>query len=106
MPRSLLGDALQDADRLEALGALGVLRTASCGARIGADYFDGDDPWAEHRELDDAKHTVDHFFKKLLRLPPTLRTAAGRAEAERRAEFMLAFLRQLGDEIGSPPPGF
>jgi len=105
VPRSPLGDALQDADRLEALGALGVLRTASCGARIGADYFDGDDPWAERRELDDKKHTVDHFFQKLLLLPPTLRTKAGRDEAERRAKFMIAFLRQLGDEIGSRPRG-
>jgi len=104
VPRSPLGDALQDADRLEALGALGILRTASCGARMGADYFDGDDPWAMHRELDDGKHTVDHFFRKLLLLPPTLRTKAGREEAERRATFMIAFLRQLGDEIGSPPP--
>ncbi len=104
VPRSPLGDALQDADRLEALGALGVLRTASCGARMGADYFDADDPWAERRELDDAAHTVDHFFKKLLRLPPTLRTAAGRAEAERRAAFMREFLAQLGAEIGAPPP--
>ncbi len=105
VPRSPLGDALQDADRLEALGALGIFRTASCGARMGADYFDGDDPWAAHRDLDDGKHTVDHFFQKLLRLPPTLRTAAGRAEAERRAKFMTAFLRQLGDEIGAPFPG-
>jgi uncharacterized protein len=104
VPRSPLGDALQDADRLEALGALGIFRTASCGARMGADYFDGDDPWAERRDLDDKKHTVDHFFRKLLLLPSTLRTKAGREEAERRASFMRAFLRQLGDEIGSPPP--
>jgi len=102
VPRSPLGDALQDADRLEALGALGILRTASCGARMGADYFDADDPWAERRELDDARHTVDHFFKKLLLLAPTLRTAAGRAEAERRTAFMVEFLRQLGSEIGAP----
>ena len=104
VPRSPLGDALQDADRLEALGALGIFRTASCGARMGADYFDGDDPWAVRRELDDKKHTVDHFFQKLLLLPPTLRTKAGCEEAERRAKFMIAFLRQLGDEIGTPPP--
>jgi len=104
VPRTPLGEALQDADRLEALGALGIFRTASCGTRIGADYFDVDDPWAERRELDDAAHTVDHFFRKLLLLPATLRTAAGRAEAERRAAFMTAFLRQLGSEIGCDPP--
>jgi uncharacterized protein len=104
VPQTPLGEALQDADRLEALGALGVLRTASCGARMGADYFDTEDPWAERRELDGRSHTIDHFFQKLLRLPDTMRTAAGREEARRRAEFLVAFLKQLGSEIGMAPP--
>lgn len=104
IPRTPLGEALQDADRLEALGALGVLRTASCGARMGATYFHGGDPWALRRQLDDRAFTVDHFFRKLLRLPGTMRTRAGRREAVRRAEHMGAFLRQLGEEIGAPPP--
>ncbi len=103
-PRSPLGRALQDADRLEALGAIGVFRTAATGATMGTDFFDADDPWAEHRELNDSRHTVDHFFVKLLRLPATMTTEAGRREAARRAAFMGAFLRQLGDEIGAPPP--
>ncbi len=104
VPRSALGRALQDADRLEALGAIGVLRTAATGATMGTDFFDSDDPWAEHRELDDGRHTVDHFFVKLLRLPDTMTTEAGRVEARRRAAFMAAFLRQLGDEIDTSPP--
>jgi uncharacterized protein len=105
VPVTPLGEALQDADRLEALGALGILRTASCGARMNAVYFDGDDPWATRRPLDDRAFTVDHFFQKLLRLPGTMRTRAGRREALRRREHMVAFLRQLGSEIGTDPPG-
>ncbi|MBW2459746.1 MAG: HD domain-containing protein [Deltaproteobacteria bacterium] len=104
VPRSDLGRALQDADRLEALGAIGVFRCAATGAAMGTDFFDGDDPWAVHRELDDRHHSVDHFFVKLLRLPATMTTGAGRREAHRRARFMARFLRQLGEEIGSPPP--
>src|SRR5688572_8948748 len=104
VPDSPLGRALQDADRLDALGALGVLRTVSTGVLMGADYFDPADPWARSRPLDDRAHSVDHFFVKLLRLPSTMRTAAGRREAERRARFMEEFLRQLGTEIGEPPP--
>jgi uncharacterized protein len=101
-PRSPLGRALQDADRLEALGALGIARTFSTGVRLGARYFDADDPWAQGRELDDKRFSVDHFFTKLLALPQTLCTEAGRAEAERRAEILRGFLRALGDEIGAP----
>jgi len=104
VPETALGRALQDADRLEALGALGILRTVSCGTRMGALYFDPDDPWARHRALDDSAFTVDHFFEKLLRLPDTLLTGTGRAEAERRTGLMIAFLRQLGDELGDPLP--
>jgi uncharacterized protein len=98
-PETPLGRALQDADRLEALGALGIFRTATCGARMGALYVHPDDPWAERRGLDDARYTVDHFFVKLLGLPATMRTDAGRAEAERRTAFMRTFLDQLASEL-------
>jgi uncharacterized protein len=99
-PRDPLGDALQDADRLEALGALGLMRTISTGVRMGARYFHADDPWAHGRALDDRKYSVDHFFTKLLTLPDTLRTPVGRAEGHRRARFLGDFLDQLGVELG------
>ncbi|MEC9073123.1 MAG: HD domain-containing protein [Myxococcota bacterium] len=101
-PTSPLGRALQDADRLEAVGAIGVFRTISTGARMGATYFHAADPWAESRDLDDRSHTVDHFFAKLLLLPETMCTARGTAEARRRGAFMTAFLGQLGEELGIP----
>ena len=101
-PRSPLGEALQDADRLEALGALGIARTFSTGVRLGARYFHPDDPWADSRPLDDRAFSVDHFFTKLLALPGTLCTEAGRLEAARRAEILKAFLQALAEEIGVP----
>ncbi len=101
-PRSALGEALQDADRLEALGALGLARTFSTGARMGARYFDPEDPWALGRSLADTRFSVDHFFSKLLTLAPTLCTEAGRREAEHRAELLRTFLLALADEIGCP----
>ncbi len=103
-PRSALGRALQDADRLEALGALGLCRTISTGARMGARYFEAADPWARARALDDRRYSVDHFFTKLLRLPGTLHTEVGRAEAARRAAFLERFLDQLADELGIARP--
>ncbi len=103
-PRSDLGEALQDADRLEALGALGLARTFSTGERLGARYFDAADPWALERPLDDRRFSVDHFFTKLLGLPATFRTVAGRQEAERRVRLLETFLDALADEIGVARP--
>lgn len=104
VPRDALGRALQDADRLEALGAIGLMRTFATGALMGASFFDAVDPWAQWRPHDDLQFTVDHFATKLLGLPETLTTEAGRAEARRRVEIMRAFLGALGEEIGSPRP--
>jgi uncharacterized protein len=103
-PASPLGRAVQDADRLEALGAIGVFRCVATGERLGAAFSHPGDPWAERRALDDRAYSVDHFFTKLLRLPATFHTADGRAEAERRAAVMRALLAAYGDEIGVPAP--
>ena len=65
-PRSPLGDAVQDADRLEALGALGLFRCLATGVRMGAQFFHADDPFARERPLDDRAYSIDHFYTKLL----------------------------------------
>lgn len=104
VPESALGRALQDADRLEALGAIGLLRCVTTGVRLGGEWFHAGDPFAKSREPDDARYSVDHFFTKLLRLPGTMRTEAGREEARRRAALLRTFLLALADELGTPPP--
>jgi len=101
-PETALGDALQDADRLEALGVIGLMRCISTGTLMGARYFHDADPWARDRPLDDLAYSVDHFETKLLRLPDTLRTAAGRAEAQRRAAYLQHTLGELSHELGLP----
>lgn len=104
VPATPLGRALQDADRLEALGAIGLLRCVSTGVRMDAAWFHPDDPFARARPLDDVAFSVDHFFAKLLKLPATMRTEAGRAEAERRVAVLRAFLEALAHELGEPLP--
>jgi uncharacterized protein len=104
VPATPLGCALQDADRLEALGAIGLLRCIATGVRMGGAWFDANDPWAEARPLDDARYSVDHFFTKLLTLSSTMRTEAGRREAERRTVFLQEFVARLGEELGRPAP--
>ncbi len=99
VPTTLVGQALQDADRLEALGALGLYRTIATGVSMGGMLFDPEDPWAERRELDDRRFTIDHFHTKLLKLPDTFRTSVARAEARRRAQVLEGFLRDLKHEL-------
>lgn len=99
-PSLPLAMALQDADRLEALGAIGIMRCYSTGVRMGTQYFDPEDPWARHRELDDTRFSLDHFFTKLFRLPETMNTPAGREEARMRLRPMQAFMDSLERELG------
>jgi uncharacterized protein len=100
-PETLDAKILQDADRLEALGALGIARTFYVAGKLSSALFDGDDPFAEHRDPDDASFAVDHFKAKLLGLAATMKTEAGRAVADERTEYMRGFLAQLAGEIGS-----
>jgi uncharacterized protein len=99
-----LAMALQDADRLEALGSIGIMRCISTGAQMGAEYFDAEDPWARARELDDHAYSIDHFFKKLLKLDATMNTEPGRREARLRIRIMKEFLISLGSELAQPLP--
>ncbi|MDE1996297.1 MAG: HD domain-containing protein [Rhizobiaceae bacterium] len=103
-PETLEARALQDADRLEALGAIGLARVFSIAGQLGNGLFDGEDPFAQRRPLDDRRYAIDHFEVKLLRLPETMQTAAGRAMAEERADVMRRFLRSLAQELGTVMP--
>jgi uncharacterized protein len=102
IPTTPLAMALQDADRLEALGSIGIMRCISVGTRMDGEFFHSSDPWAKDRPLDDNRYSIDHFYVKLLKLPESMTTKAGRAEAQRRAETMRIFLDRLGEELGEP----
>lgn len=90
---------LQDADRMEALGAIGVARTFYIAGQLSTRLFDGDDPLAERRELDDRQYALDHFAVKLFKLPAMMNTAGGRELAERHAAWMRAFVEKMRSEI-------
>jgi uncharacterized protein len=100
-PRTLEARIVQDADRLEALGAIGIARCLLTGASMGTDLYDSRDPFCDRRPPDDRQYTVDHFYTKLFKLPGTMQTRAGREEAVRRVAYMRAFLRELAQEIGT-----
>lgn len=99
-PQTLEARVVQDADRLDALGAIGIARCFALGGAMGRTLYHPDEPLPHTRPADDRIYTLDHVPLKLLRLAARMSTAAGRAEAERRTAFMRAFLGELVDEIG------
>lgn len=92
---------LQDADRLEALGAIGLVRMFLVSGALGGAGFDADDPMALHRPLDDRAFALDHLEVKLFGLVDTMNTATGRAMARERAEWMESFRTRLLSELGA-----
>ena len=100
-PETLEAKVVQDADRLDAIGALGIARCFLTGGAMGSAMFHGDDPFGAERALDDKAYAVDHFYLKLLTLKDSLHTDAARHEAEERHGVMLYFLDALRLELGS-----
>jgi len=100
-PRTPEACVVQDADRLEALGAIGLCRCIATGERMGRPLFHPEDPFWEDREPDDTRWSLDHLPAKLLRLETTMHTRAGRAEAGRRTAFLQTFLEELRRELPS-----
>lgn len=100
-PHTLEAQIVQDADRLDALGAVGIARTLMLGGAMGKPLYAAGEPFPITRTADDGENVLDHFFVKLLTLSGTMQTPAGRAEAERRTAFMRDYLTQLAAEIGA-----
>ncbi|WP_298851559.1 HD domain-containing protein [uncultured Ruegeria sp.] len=95
---------LRDADRLDALGAIGIARNFSVSGALGRTLYDPADPFAQNRPLDDLYFSLDHWKVKLLRLPGDMLTETGRRIAEQRTARMIRFLEEFAEEIGSSLP--
>jgi len=101
-PTTLEAKILQDADRLDAIGAVGIARCFATTSEMQRPFYHPDDPFCAAREPDDKQWGIDHFYRKLLRIPDVLHTDTARAIARERVSFMEAFLAQLGREIAPP----
>ncbi|MBA3686357.1 MAG: HD domain-containing protein [Planctomycetes bacterium] len=109
---SPLGELLQDADRLDAIGAVGIARVFACAQAMSRPerpgrFYDPLDPVAATpRPLDDRAQAVDHFAAKLLRLADGMHFPSARAEAQRRQFTLRAYLAALAYELaGAGMPG-
>lgn len=98
-PRTLEAKVVQDADRIDSIGAIGVARAILVGGVLGRELYHPEDPLCENRQPDDKRYTLDHFFSKLLTLKDGFHTAAARAEAQKRHDFMRRYLETLKAEV-------
>ena len=96
---------VQDADRLEALGAIGLARVFAVSGALGVALFDGEDPFAQYRPLDDKRYALDHFQTKLLKLPQTMQTVRGKQLVQHNAQFLVEFMAKLSAELAGENEG-
>ncbi len=91
IPESKEGKIVQDADRLDALGAIGIARTFSYGGKHKRLIYDP--------STKDGEDSVSHFYQKLLLLKDKMNTTLGLKEAIKRTEFMEEYLKTFYKEV-------
>ena len=102
---SIEGAIVRDADRLDAIGAIGIARTFAFGGARGRKLYDTDeivrDNMSETEYRGKETASVTHFYEKLLLLKELMVTEEGKRLAEQRHDYMEGFLKQLDREIGT-----
>lgn len=102
-PRTLEARVVRDSDRLDGLGAIGILRWAISGTikrKAQTKSYHPEDPFGEYHELNDRLYMLDHFYTKLLKLEEGMYTTTGRTLAQQRTAFMRAYLQEFKIELG------
>lgn len=99
IPESLEAKIVQDADRLDALGAVGIARCMQVSGALNRALYSLDDPFCEKRNPDDSLYSIDHFYNKLLGITQNLNTSSAKTEGKRREGVMREFLNQLALEV-------
>jgi uncharacterized protein len=101
-PATLEAHVVRDADRLDGMGAIGIMRWAITATMIRGPQtanYHPDDLFAESRQLDDKRYMLDHFYTKLLKLNNSLLTETGRKIGKRRLAFMYTYLAEFRREL-------
>lgn len=98
-PETKEAKIVQDADRLDALGAIGLARLFSITTQLTRPFYDSSDPFASNRPLDDKLYGIDHIYIKLEKITHSMNMNSARVEALRRFKFIEEFLDELKKEI-------
>jgi len=101
-PQSIEGKVVQDADRLDALGAIGIARTFAYGGRFERPMYDPEQAPVMHQTFEEYKNakgtTLNHFYEKILLLKDRLNTDSARILAEERHRFVEDFVERFLQE--------
>ena len=100
VPTTIEAKLVQDADRLDALGAIGMARLFYTAGRMGSALAHPTDPLAKHRPLDDQSYALDHIMVKLDALPASMQTPAGRKLGYTRLLLVHTFRDQFAEQWG------
>ena len=101
---SLAGQIAQDADRLDAIGAIGIARVFTYGGKINREIYNPESNInanilpEEYQNLNRKSHTIGHFYEKLLKLKELINTETGKKMADRRHKFMEKYLDEFYKE--------
>lgn len=103
-PNGPLGIVLQDADRLDAMGAIGIARTFATAQAMtlgnrDLSLYASHDPLSSKRNANDKKFAVDHFYVKLLQLKERMVLPSAQKEASRRHQTMVNYLQELKKDL-------
>jgi len=98
-PKTLEGKILQDADRLDAIGAIGIARVFAVGGSEKRPFYNDEDPFCKTHAPDDSLWTLDHFYQKLLKLESLMNTKSAKTEAKKRTKVLKVFLSELKNEL-------
>lgn len=98
-PKTIEGKILQDADRLDAIGAIGIARVFAVGGNERRPFYNSEDPFCKARTPDDKTWTLDHFYNKLLKLDSMMNTKYAKIEAKKRTQVLKKYLSDLKREI-------
>ena len=99
VPSTIEGKILQDADRLDAIGAIGLARVFSFSGSNNRPFYHPKDPFSENRTANDNKWALDHFYQKLLTLEKKMNTKTGKTLAKKRTKILKNFLKEIKSEI-------
>lgn len=99
IPETLEAKIVQDADRLDGLGAIGLARLFSISTQLKRPFYHVTDPFAADRDYDDQDNAIDHIFIKLQKVVQMMNTKSASDEAQRRFSFIENYLEQLKKEI-------
>jgi uncharacterized protein len=98
-PETLEAKIVQDADRLDGLGAIGIARCFATAGIMRRPFYSEEDPFCHERMPNDKLFTIDHFFVKLFNTAESLKTQSARVLGLKRVETMRRYLKDLGAEI-------